>query len=103
MSNKSEKIPVLITTDNTKRGVFFAYVDSEDAMKGDENIIAEEVQMCVYWDTETRGVLGLAANGPTKNCRITSPVKKALIKGVTFIAEVSKDAVKKWKSEPWSN
>jgi len=96
---KDNKVPVLITTDNTKRGVFFGYINPEDADK--ENIYAEQVQMCVYWATEVHGVLGLAANGPTSGCRVTAPVKSGHIKGVTFVAEASPKAVKAWAAQPW--
>ena len=98
--NERKKIPVLITTDKDKRGVFFGYINPEDLQN--DNLEAEGVQMCVYWSTNVRGVLGLAANGPDKASRITAPVKgTALIKGVTFVAECSAKAVKAWKAQPW--
>lgn len=95
----SKKIPVLITTDNTKRGVFMGFIDPKDADK--ETLEAEDVRMAVYWSQDVRGVLGLAANGPTKSCRITPAAKKAVIKGVTAVLEVSDKAVKAWEKEPW--
>jgi hypothetical protein len=100
MKAKSKKIYVLITTDEQKRGVFKAKIDPADADKID--IPAEEVQMCVKWSEEVRGVLGLAANGPTKHCRIT-PVFEGhgVIKGVTLVLQMSDKAVKAWKSCPW--
>lgn len=96
----SDKIPVLITTDKDKRGVFFGYINPDDAEK--DNMRVTDVQMCVYWCTDVHGVLGLAATGPIKGCRISKPVKSGLIKGVTLVAECSKEAVKAWKSMPWS-
>ena len=92
-------IPVLITTDSTKRGVFFGYINPEDATK--DEIRAEQVQMCVYWSSDVRGVLGLAANGPSSFCRVTAPVKAGVIKGVTLVAEASEKAAQAWKSQPW--
>lgn len=94
------KIPVLITTDKDKRGVFFGYIDPEDANK--DEIRADEIQMCVYWNTETHGVLGLAAQGPKKGCRVSPPVKSGIIKGVTLVVEASEEAVKSWKKQPWN-
>ena len=93
------KIPVLITTDNTKRGVFMGFIDPNDADK--ETIVAEEVRMAVYWSSDVKGVIGLAANGPTKSCKITSPATKATIKGVTAVMELTKEAVNAWRKEPW--
>jgi len=97
----SEKIPVLITTNKDLRGVFFGYINPEDADK--EMIRVEEVQMCVYWSANVRGVMGLATSGPLNGSRVTQPVKAGTIKGVTLVAECSKEAVKAWKSTPWSS
>lgn len=93
------KVPVLITTDSTKRGVFMGFIDSKDADK--ETIEAEEVRMAVLWSIDVKGVLGLAATGPSKNCRITAAAKKATLKGVTAVVEISEEALKAWRKEPW--
>lgn len=93
------KIPVLITTDSTKRGVFMGFIDPDDAAK--ETLEAEEVRMAVYWSHEVRGVIGLAATGPDKNCRISKPAKKAVLKGVTAVLEITDEALKAWRKEPW--
>lgn len=95
------KIPVLITTDKDKRGVFFGYIDPKDIDKTD--ITAEEVQMCVYWDRGVCGVLGLAANGPNEKSRVSPPVPRGIIKGVTFVGECSPKAVEAWKKQPWKD
>jgi hypothetical protein len=94
------KVPVLITTDNTKRGVFMGLIDPKDADK--ETLVAEEVRMAVYWSKDVKGVVGLASNGPTKNCRITPAANKATIKGVTAVLELSDKALEAWRKEPWS-
>lgn len=93
------KVPVLITTDNTKRGVFMGLIDPKDA--ANETLEAEEVRMAVYWSSDVRGVLGLAATGPTKSCKITKAAKKATIKGVTAVVELTDEALKAWRKEPW--
>ena len=93
------KIPVLITTDSSKRGVFMGFINPEDADK--EIMEATEVRMAVYWSQDVRGVLGLAATGPTKSCRITKATNRAVLKGVTAVAEISEDALKEWRKEPW--
>lgn len=94
------KIPVLITTDDTKRGVFMGFIDPDDADK--ETLQAEEVRMAVYWSTDVKGVVGLAANGPSKNCKITPAAKKAILKGVTATLEISDKALEAWRKEPWA-
>lgn len=93
------KVPVLITTDNTKRGVFMGFIDPKDADK--ETLEAHEVRMAVYWHTDVKGVLGLAATGPSKNCRISPAAKKAMLKGVTATLEITDEALEAWRKEPW--
>ncbi len=94
------KIPVLITTDNTKRGVFMGFIDPKDAHL--ETLTAEEVRMAVHWSSDVKGVIGLASNGPSKSCKITTAAKRAVIKGVTAVIELTDDAVKAWRREPWA-
>lgn len=98
---KTDKVPVLITTDSSKRGVFMGFIDPSDADK--ETLTAEQVRMAVYWSTDVCGVIGLAATGPTKNCRISKAAKKAVLKGVTAVIEISNEALKAWEKEPWKS
>ena len=97
MSDK--KIPVMMTTDKDKRGVFAGLINPEDYDK--ENLIAEDVRMCVAWTVDEKGVLGLAAEGPTSKCRITKAAPRAHIRGITAIFELTPEAHKRWQSEPW--
>lgn len=94
-----DKIAALITTDSSKRGVFMGYIDQKDADK--ETIEAYEVRMAVQWSSDVKGVVGLAATGPTKNCRISAAAKKATLKGVTAVLELTDEAIKAWQKEPW--
>lgn len=98
-TKKQDLIPCLITTDSSKRGVFMGYINPDDMHN--ENIMAEEIRMAVYWSADMKGVLGLASMGPSSSCRISKAVDKALIKGVTAVLEVSKQAEANWKKEPW--
>jgi len=96
----ANKIAALITTDNTKRGVFMGLIDPEDSEK--DIITAEEVRMAVYWPSDVHGVVGLAAKGPTSGCRISPAAKRATLKGVTAVMEVTDEALAAWRKEPWS-
>lgn len=95
-----KKVPVLITTDSTKRGVFMGFIDPKHA--SNETLEAEEVRMCVKWSIGVRGVVGLAATGPDKDCRITKPAKRAVLKGVTAVLEITDEALAAWRKEPWA-
>lgn len=94
-----DKVPVLITTDSSKRGVFMGFIDPKDADK--ETLEAHEVRMAVYWSADVKGVVGLAAKGPTKSCKITASSKRAILKGVTATLEISDEALAAWRKEPW--
>ncbi len=94
-----DKVPCLITTDSTKRGVFMGFIDPADADK--ETLEAYEVRMAVFWSQDVKGVLGLASGGPTKSCRISEAVKKATIKGITAVVEITDKALEAWRKEPW--
>jgi hypothetical protein len=95
--SKSKKLFVVVTTD--KKGVFAGYID-----KRTENttLRLEDAQMCIYWDAATKGVLGLAASGPTKGCRIGPAVPAITLHGVTAVMEASSQSEAAWKSQPWS-
>ncbi len=100
IENKKDHIAVLITTDSTKRGVFMGFIDPKDADK--ETLEATEVRMAVYWSVDVKGVIGLAATGPSKNCKISSASKRAILKGVTATLELSDEALAAWRLEPWA-
>ncbi len=77
------------------------FINPADADK--ETLEVEEVRMAVYWSADVRGVIGLASNGPSKECRISPAAKKAVIKGVTAVLELTDEAVKAWRKEPWKS
>jgi hypothetical protein len=94
----AKKIAVIVTTKH--RGVFFGYVESTKTT--DECIRIEKARMCVYWSADVRGLLGLAAMGPSIGCRIGPPAPAITLHDVTAVAEVSDDAAAKWEAAPWS-
>lgn len=93
-----EKRMVVVTTDKDRRGVFFGKLVSED---GDIVELAD-ARMAVYWSKETKGAAGLAAIGPQDGSRISPPVPKIKLNGVTSIMDCSYEAVKKWEAGLWS-
>lgn len=94
---KNTRKPLIITT--AHKGVFFGY--GNPAIQ-DKTIRIEQAQMCVYWSTDVRGVVGLAANGPTKNCKISPPAPAMTLTDVTAVMEASEEAAKKWEGAPWA-
>ena len=89
---------VVVTTEF--RGVFFGVL--EKAMNGvPKEMTLLECRNCVYWDKTTKGFIGLAANGPSRHCRIGPAAPKMLINKITSIIQCSDDAAKAWRLEPW--
>lgn len=94
MENKKA---VVITTEN--RGVFFGYVEDDSELP--QRITLSEARMCVYWDEGTKGVLGLASQGPTDRCRISDSVPELEAWGVTGRMLCSSQAIEAWERGPW--
>jgi len=92
---KAKKLrPVLVTT--VHRGVFFGYATDTDG----DTIKLKDCRNCVYWPTEQKGFVGLAANGPEKNARV-GPKADIEVRNVTSVSEVTPEAAKRWESAPW--
>lgn len=92
---KAELRPVLVTT--VHRGVFFGYASDTDG----DVIALKDARNCVYWSDDCKGFVGLAANGPTKNCRI-GPKADIQVRNITSVSEVTPEAVKAWEAAPWA-
>jgi hypothetical protein len=91
---KAKEIPVLVTT--AHRGVFFGYATDVQG----EIIVLKRARLCVCWSADVKGFMGLAANGPSKGCKIGPPATIAL-RAITSVAEVTPEAVKCWEGAPW--
>ncbi len=85
---------VLITTEF--RGVFFGYL--KDNSKAPAEITITGARNCIYWAASCGGFLGLAANGPNKDCKIGVRVPEITLYKVTSITPVEDNAVKAWES-----
>ena len=86
---------VLVTT--AYRGVFFGYATNTDG----ETIALKGGRLCVYWSTDVKGFMGLAANGPSAACKIGPPADITL-RSITAVAECTPAAVRAWESAPWN-
>jgi hypothetical protein len=96
--NGKKRRAVIITTQH--RGVFFGYLASK-VDKGRLSIA--RARNVLYFDTATKGFLGLASTGPTNGCRIgPSVLGKSTLFDITGVFEVSDEAVKRFEDAPWS-
>jgi len=93
MATKKER-PVLVTT--AHRGVFFGYATKTDG----ETIELKRARLCVYWSADVRGFMGLAAKGPTANCRIGPPADIEL-RAITSVTDVTPEATAAWEAAKW--
>ena len=87
-----DAIPVVVCTD--KRGVVFGYCTDTSARP----IQLSNARMCLYWSADVGGVFGLGEKGPTKDCKISAPLKTITLEGVTAIFSVDPAAEKAWVS-----
>jgi hypothetical protein len=89
------KRPVVVCT--KYRGVFFGYAEDTSG----STITLKRARMCVYWTDATKGVLGLASEGPGDGCRIGNAVPSIELRGVTAVIEMAETAVQRWEAAPW--
>ena len=83
----SERFVIVCTT---YRGVFAGYA----ADTSGDRIHLRQGRMAIYWGT-TRGVMELAATGPTEKSKI-SAAADIEIRGITAVFAVTPEAEAKW-------
>lgn len=87
------KKAVLVTTEF--RGVFFGYVKKQTKLP--DEITMTDVRNCIYWSSDCGGFLGLAATGPTKDCKIGKLVPEVTLYKITSVTPVTAEAVEAWR------
>lgn len=92
---KNQARPVVVTT--AHRGVFFGYAEDTSG----ETIALKGARLCIYWSADVKGFMGLAANGPSKSCRI-GPAADIELRNITAVLEATPAAVEKWEAAPWN-
>lgn len=70
----NKRIPILNCGGKTGRAVVFGYVDK--LPQPDEVVEIFDARMVFMWDRATSGLLGLAANGPKHDTRLSSKVAR---------------------------
>lgn len=93
----AEQQAVVVTTEH--RGVFFGFLAGDRSGK---TLSITDAQMCVYWSEDVQGVLGLASHGPDSRCKVSRPVTRITLQGVTAVMDAAPGAVTAWQDRPWS-
>ena len=88
---------VVVTTEH--RGVFFGYVKTD---LSPTEITLRDARNAVYWSQSVHGVLGLAANGPKKDCRIGPAIPEITLWKITAVMACTPEAVSAWEGEKWA-
>ena len=86
---------VLVTTE--ARGVFAGYATETDG----DVIKLRAARNCIYWSSDVKGFLGLASNGPTRDCKI-GPAADLELRKITAVAQVTPEAQALWENHPWA-
>lgn len=89
-------VPLVVTTEH--RGVFFGY----GIPTPESEIRLEKARMCVYWSSDTKGVVGLAATGPSRTCKVGLAAPAITLRKVTSVIECSPEAAEAWEKGPWA-
>ena len=91
----TKQIAVLVTTEY--KGVFFGYIPQAD-FTANETIMSQ-ARNCIYWSSNTKGFLGLTADGPNDECRIGAMAGGDIVnKKITSITKVSEKAEAVWNT-----
>jgi hypothetical protein len=77
--------------------VFFGWSEKTEG----PTIKLHDARLAIYWSKSTKGFLGLAANGPDNECRI-SPPADIEVRNVTSVSEVTEKALANWNLAPWA-
>lgn len=93
--SKSKERAVVVTTQH--RGVFFGFATDTDGAV----IKLRAARNCLFWPTENRGFMGLAAMGPVKGARI-GPAVDISLRDITSVIECTPEATQAWEAAPWS-
>lgn len=96
MATKNGKERAVMAT-TAHKGVFFGYAQDTSGA----TIKLRAARNCIYWSTDVKGFMGLAANGPTPECKI-GPAADIELRDITSVSEVSPAAADKWETHPWS-
>lgn len=87
---------VMVTTEF--RGVFMGQMEEESGSR----VVLRDAQNCIRWSVDEHGVFGLAAYGPGEECRIGPVVPRLVLRRVTSVTDCTPEAVKRWRTKPWS-
>lgn len=98
-TSKATKLrPVLVTT--LHRGVFFGFTS---AKQGAEIVKLERCRNVLQWTAESKGFLGLAANGPKQGARLGPAALSVELRNVTSVTGMTPAAGATFESFPvWS-
>lgn len=91
--DKAASKAVLITTEH--RGVFFGHIKNDKKLPAE--ITLTGARNCIYWAASCGGFLGLAANGPNKDCKIGTRVNELTLYKVTSVMPVENSAIEAWE------
>ena len=98
MKKTEREKPLLVATEH--KGIYFGWgVPSEPQSA---NLILRQAQLCVYWSSDVKGVLGLAVTGPTAGCKVGPSVPVLHLRDVTYTVECTVEAVEAWAKRPWA-
>ncbi len=93
MATKTKTRAVLVCTE-FRAVVYGQTTDPLDAT----TVTLTGFRNCLWWDTSTSGVFGLAEKGPDSKCRIGAKVTgPGVFQKVTFMASVTPEAAKAWE------
>ena len=86
---------VIVTT--SKRGVFFGTLATDEGA----NVTLKDARNILHWAADTRGFLGLAANGPAAGSKVGPAVPALALRDITSVSVCTDKAALAIEAAPW--
>ena len=80
------------------KDVMFGYVEDSFELGVDERVILKKSRQCLYFPTEQRGFMSLAAKGPVGCCELSMECPETTLLGTVRLCLCTEEAEKKWNS-----
>lgn len=96
---KAKTAPLFVVVRTEHRGIFCGELTFRSA--DDSRVTLKDARQVVYFEAKTKGSLGIAGRGVSKDSRVSPKCPSISLRGVIEIMEATDAARAAWESEPW--
>jgi hypothetical protein len=93
------KTPQFVVVRTEHKGLFCGELTFRSA--DDSRVTLKDARQIVYFEAKTKGSLGIAGGGVSRDSRVSPKAPSISLRGVIEIMEATPQAVAAWEAEPW--